>query len=93
MAVKDLHEAAVVLQGAYQAIAKVLDETEPLERAYHRETYTLEAAGKLGNDAWEQRSEATGYAAFHLAAMRLGEFFHTVEETYAEEARKRLDVA
>lgn len=92
MAVQDFHQAALVLQGACQAIERLLDETEPLERAYHREMWTLDNAG-ADNEAMGQLSEESGYGAFHLAAMRLSECFYNVEQIASEEMRRHLGAA
>lgn len=90
MAVTNLHEAAVVLQGAYQAIEKLMAEVEPMERAYHQEHLALEADGKLDTaEAFDHVAETSGYAAFHGAVTRLAEFLPMIEDTYFEETKKR----
>lgn len=93
MTVSNFHEAALVLQGACQAIDRLLEETEPMERAYHQETVALGLAGELGTEAGDERSDSSGYAAFYSAVMRLSEYQHQVDGLYFEEAHRNIDVA
>lgn len=66
MPVETLHEAAIVLQGAYQAIEKLLDETEPLQRDLHRSIPQGITSREL-----MRRWEISGYEAFADACARL----------------------
>lgn len=88
MAVTSFHEAALVLEGALQAVDRLLAETEPLERAYHRETVALGDAGDVGTEAGDERSEQSGYGRFYLAVMRLAEVQQRVDKIYFEEAHQ-----
>lgn len=91
MPVETLHEAALVLQGAYQAIEKLLDETEPLEREYLQRTNIL-----LNNDpdayakVEAKMADESGYSAFYDAASRIIELLNQLDETSYEETRRAL---
>jgi hypothetical protein len=89
MAVQNLHEAAVVLRGAYEAIDKLLTEIEPMQRAYHAK----HLARALSDEELEALWAETGYGPFADAAMDLVALLESIEDMDREEAHKRLNVA
>lgn len=84
MAVKDLHEAAKVLQGAYQALAKVMAEAEPFELAYIKrwevthDPATGEVRG-MTEEEWDAYDVECGYKAFYDAADAIEDLAFEVE--------------
>ena len=89
MAVKDLHEAAVVLQGAYGALDKLLTETEPMERAF----FGALSAFPGSDEDYERVAEETGYRAFTDAVWKLLELLRMVERTEIEACEGRRGAA
>ncbi len=81
MAVSNLHEAALVLQGAYQGIVRLLDETEPMERAVHRACLASDRA----DDTFERIWEESGYGAFSFQVDALRGLLAVVERRENEE--------
>lgn len=89
MPVSNLHEATLVIQGAHQAIEKLLAETVPLQRAYHEK----HGAGPLEDAELQALWAETGYGPFADAAMDLIALLESIEEMDREEARKRFGIA
>ena len=87
MAVQNLHEAAVVLEGAYKAIDRLLQETAPMQMAYFEERAALRPmSGEDENALWTR----TGYSAFWDSATRLIELLQTVDEVDNADANRRF---
>ncbi len=88
MAVSNLHEAALVLQGAREAIAKLLAETAPMQR-----THLARIPYPLPDDELEALEEETGYGPFWTAAERLRELLGSVDDLEKEVMSERHDAA
>lgn len=88
MAVENLHEAALVLQGAYQALEKLLAETEPMQRAHERHF-----ARPLTNEELFALGDETGYKPFYDATEELLGLLGTVDDMEREEAHRRFSAA
>jgi hypothetical protein len=90
MAVQNLHEAAVVLKGAYEAIAKLLAETEPMQRegarryAIFERNRPLEAMGTEA-DSVAHREAHGDWGQFYDAADELIELLKSVDKIAGEE--------
>lgn len=85
MAVENLHDAAKVLQGAHDAIEKLLAETVPMQRAYHAK----HLARPLSDAELEVLWAETGYGPFADAAMDLIALLESIEDMDREEALAR----
>lgn len=91
MAVKDLHEAAVTLRGAHQAIERLLDETEPMERERHqRLNILLTSQPGTPQEVTDRADEESGWRAFYDAVWDLRELLGAVDTTCGEETRRHL---
>lgn len=77
MSVENLHDAALVLKGAHQAIERLLDETEPMERAF----YDALPAFPCSDEDYERVAEETGYKPYTDAVCNLTELLRSVERT------------
>lgn len=89
MAVSNLHEAAKVLQGAHEAIGKLLTETEPMERATHRARIASDRSDETFERIWAE----TGYGGFFDRAADLIDLLRTIEGREKEEDARRDDAA
>ena len=82
MPVSDLHEAALVIRGAHQAIEKLLVETMPLQWAYHAK----HGERPLEDDELEALWAETGYGSFADAAMDLIALLESIENMSRDQA-------
>lgn len=88
MAVTTLHEAALVLKGAHEAIERLLTETAPLQMAYFDERDPEQDA-----DEEAERWQRTGYRAFWEAAYDLIGLLQTIEDADCADTRRRMEDA
>lgn len=89
MAVSNLHEAALVLKGAYEAIEKLLEETKPMQLAYHERHF----ARPLTDEELFALGDETGYKPFYDATEELLGLLGTVDGMEREEAHRRFSAA
>ena len=78
MPVSNLHEAAVVVRGAHQAIEKLLAETVPRMRRVYEEIGAVEVIdGKAPQGVFDAINEKHGWSAFYDAVADLRDLLET----------------
>lgn len=89
MAVSTLHEAALILQGAYQALERLFDETEPLERQHHQKAEALHKA-HCSPEVYEHLAVESGWRSYYDVVDALRDLLDGVDAVQTEEALKAL---
>jgi hypothetical protein len=80
MAAKNLHEAALVLNGARRAIERLLDDVEEAARDHLQRSDALyERDPGRHEEHYAKLTAQTGYSAFHDEVQALRELFAWVE--------------
>src|SRR3546814_14628790 len=89
MPINNLHDAALAVRGARQAMFRLLDQTEPLEREYHQRSNILHKNDPTTpQERFDELAKETGYRAFYDEIDALRDMLDGVDAMGRSEARQ-----